>query len=98
VLLSLAIEPATNRVSSQATWDSPPRRSEPGWAAFENAWSRLLRGRLIQNPAGPTIKENARKENDYMRKYRIREGEQPKLGQREDLKLMNFQVGLPNFT
>lgn len=76
----------------EATWDAPPRHGEPGWAAFENAFERFLNGRLIPKPSGPTVKEQARKRNDYMRKYRLQEGQQPDLGQRKDLKLMDFQV------
>ena len=81
-----------------ATWDSPPRQGEPGYSAFKAAFGRYLDSRDIQ------IKLRSKKEieafenrpmNEFRKRYALKQGGQPDLGQREQLKLMPFQVYNP---
>ena len=81
-----------------ATWDSPPRQGEPGYSAFKAAFGRYLDSRDIQ------IKLRSKKEieafenrpmNEFRKRYALKQDGQPDLGQREQLKLMPFQVYNP---
>lgn len=80
---------------STATWDSPPRRGEPGYGTYERAFQYFLDSREIH--VKKTRKEisqmEARAENGYGAFALKRDlDEQPDLGQSNQLKLMKFQV------
>ena len=77
-----------------ATWDSPPRFGEPGYEAFEAAFRYLIESRKVTVPSRTKAQYQEldnRKKDGYAR-YRLLEGQQPKLGQSEQIKLMPFQV------
>jgi chromodomain-helicase-DNA-binding protein 4 len=78
-----------------ATWDSPPRQGEPGYSAFKTAFGRFLDARRVHikllSKKHIEAFENRRK-NEFRQKYALKENSQPDLGQRDQLKLMPFQV------
>ena len=86
---------------STATWDSPPRRGEPGYGAYERAFQYFIDSREIHvKKARKQIDQiETRAKNGYDR-FALRRDldEQPDLGQNNQLKLMKFQVcGLAPF-
>ena len=81
-----------------ATWDSPPRKDEPGYSAFKVAFERVLDSRKVhikfRNKKEIETFERRRK-NEFRQKYASKKDQQPDLGQREQLMLMPFQVNQP---
>lgn len=80
-----------------ATWDSPPRAGEPGYAAFQTAFQRFVDSRQVQVmnlPADEVKKFDKRAKDKYKKSFALdREKlEQPVLGQNKQLSLMPFQV------
>lgn len=77
-----------------ATWDSPPRSGEPGYEAFEAAFKYLIESRKVIVPSRTKAQyqELDNRKKDGYAHYRLLEGQQPNLGQSEQLKLMPFQV------
>ncbi|TFY68138.1 hypothetical protein EVG20_g3685 [Dentipellis fragilis] len=80
----------------EATWDSPPRKGEPGYSAFEAAFERLVASQHV-NITKRSKSEyrvfDERRKGGYRSKALDRdEQEQPKLGQSDQLKLMDFQI------
>lgn len=73
-----------------ATWDAPPRRGEPGYSAFERAFTRFLAAGRIPKPSGP--RETKRAKNGYARRYMLAQDSQPELGQDPQWKLMDYQA------
>ncbi|KAI6136491.1 SNF2 family N-terminal domain-containing protein [Pisolithus sp. B1] len=77
----------------EATWDSPPRPGEPEYFAFERAFVYFLESRTISVVKSP--KEIQQLESRCPEGYSslvIDSGAQPDLGQRSELKLMEFQI------
>lgn len=78
-----------------ASWDSPPRRGEPGYEAFATAFKRYVHGRTVQVPIHDK-KYIATFENrpldEFRRKHALRDPAGLDLGQDPSLKLMPFQV------
>ncbi|KAI0048335.1 hypothetical protein FA95DRAFT_1517538 [Auriscalpium vulgare] len=75
----------------EATWDSPPRPEEPGYSAFQLAFERLIVSRSVVVPTKSKVNQN--RAQGGFRKHRLKtEEDQPALGQKENLKLMPFQV------
>jgi hypothetical protein len=78
-----------------ATWDSPPRQGEPGYSAFKLAFGRFLDSRKVRikhrNKKEIETFEN-RPKNEFRQRYALTQDRQPDLGQKEQLKLMPFQV------
>jgi hypothetical protein len=78
-----------------ATWDSPPRHGEPGYSAFKTAFGRFLDAQKVhvklRSKKHIEAFENRRK-NEFRQKYALKQNSQPDLGQRDQLKLMPFQV------
>lgn len=78
-----------------ATWDSPPRRGEPGYGAYERAFRRFVDSQkvFVKKTRKEVEKMEARVENGYGA-FALRRDldEQPDLGQSNQLKLMKFQV------
>jgi chromodomain-helicase-DNA-binding protein 4 len=78
-------------VRISATWDAPPRRGEPGFAAFERAFQRYVASREIDPPKGPSLKKRPR--NGFKTQgHFFKDGTQPVLGQSSSFKLMDYQV------
>ncbi|KAF8140421.1 hypothetical protein EV363DRAFT_1153685 [Boletus edulis] len=79
----------------EATWDSPPRRGEPGYGAYEHAFRNFVDSRKVsvkQTRKDIEVME-ARVENGYGVVALKRDlDEQPDLGQSSQLKLMKFQI------
>jgi hypothetical protein len=78
-----------------ATWDSPPREDEPGYSAFKLAFERLLDSRRVHTKIRSKKQIEAferRRKNEFRQRYALKQDQQPDLGQREQLKLMPFQV------
>lgn len=79
----------------ESTWESPPRKGDPGWSAFETAFERFLAARDVVVPVLSRDDQktfDARPKNGFMRNYRFTPENQPDLGQAPGLKLMPFQV------
>ncbi|KAJ6627101.1 SNF2 family N-terminal domain-containing protein [Mycena sp. CBHHK59/15] len=78
----------------EASWDSPPRSSEPGYAAFKTALQRFIASREVKIPVREGAK--ASKFDDRVKegyaKHRLKDASDLKLGQDPVLKLMDFQV------
>ncbi|KAI6104072.1 SNF2 family DNA-dependent ATPase [Pisolithus croceorrhizus] len=79
----------------EATWDSPPRPGEPEYFAFERAFVYFLESRTISVVKSP--KEIQQLESRCPEGYSSlvidsATGAQPDLGQRSELKLMEFQI------
>jgi chromodomain-helicase-DNA-binding protein 4 len=82
-----------------ATWDSPPRQGEPGYSAFEIAFRRFLDSRRVHIKLRSKKQIEAfedRRKNEFRQRYALKQDRQPELGQQEQLKLMPFQVNVPN--
>jgi chromodomain-helicase-DNA-binding protein 4 len=76
-----------------ASWDSPPRRGDFGYAAFEVAFQRFLVSRSVTVPSPKKAAgSDKRPKDDFRRKYMLKGDAQPDLGQSNHLKLMPFQV------
>lgn len=78
-----------------ATWDSPPRRGEPGYGAYERAFQCFIDSQKVHVKKTRREIKNIedRIENGYGRFALKRDlDEQPDLGQSNQLKLMKFQV------
>ncbi|KAA1471579.1 hypothetical protein DENSPDRAFT_799677 [Dentipellis sp. KUC8613] len=80
----------------EATWDSPPRKGEPGYSAFQAAFKRLVASQHV-NILKHTREEyrifDDRPKGGYRSKALDRDKqEQPELGQSDQLKLMDFQI------
>ncbi|KAI6118993.1 hypothetical protein EV401DRAFT_1965170 [Pisolithus croceorrhizus] len=79
----------------EATWDSPPRPGEPGYSAFERAFVHFLESRTISIIKSPKeIRQLDSRRPDGYSPFVIDSatGAQPDLGQRSELKLMEFQI------
>ncbi len=78
-----------------ATWDSPPRQNEPGYSAFKLAFERFLDSRRVHVKLRNKKEVEAferRGKNEFRQKFASKRDQQPDLGQKEQLKLMPFQV------
>ncbi|KAJ7169708.1 SNF2 family DNA-dependent ATPase [Mycena filopes] len=75
----------------EATWDSPPRPSEPGYRAFETALARFIASHDVKVPEGAKTTKPNRSKNGY-HKDRILNASELDLGQDAAFKLMDFQV------
>ncbi|TDL28199.1 hypothetical protein BD410DRAFT_739739 [Rickenella mellea] len=78
----------------EATWDSPPQRGSPGYAAFENAFDRLVASRQITVPKrGKNADSELRKGSKAWRSsvVGIPSGRKHDVGQDKNLSLMKFQ-------
>ncbi|KAH7930550.1 hypothetical protein BV22DRAFT_56154 [Leucogyrophana mollusca] len=77
----------------EATWDSPPRKGEPGYAAFETAFQRFIDSRevIVDQSAKKVQKLESRSKEGYS-KYVLAKDAQPNLGQSSHLNLMPFQI------
>ncbi|CDO72994.1 hypothetical protein BN946_scf185007.g48 [Trametes cinnabarina] len=75
-----------------ASWDAPPRPSEPGHAAYRSAFERFLFAQAVTvpspNKSTPMYKDGAA----WLKSSRFTPDSQPQLGQSPQLKLMPFQV------
>lgn len=81
--------------SLTATWDSPPRRGEPGYGAYERAFKHFIDSRkvVVKMTRKDINALEARVENGYGGFALKRDlDEQPDLGQSNHVKLMKFQV------
>ena len=74
-------------ITSPATWDSPPRETDVGYAAFQDAFRRFIASRSV---VVPTKRKDLRTE-DAAAKFNFNQS-RPDLGQAPELKLMPFQV------
>ncbi|EAU92718.2 SHREC complex subunit Mit1 [Coprinopsis cinerea okayama7 len=78
----------------ETSWDSPPRRGEPGYDAFARAFKRFLHSRTVLVPKRKPAEQDKfdnRPLNGYG-KYRLKDPAGLELGQDPSLKLMPFQV------
>ncbi|KAH9942923.1 SNF2 family N-terminal domain-containing protein [Amylocystis lapponica] len=78
-----------------ASWDTPPRKGEPGYAAFETAFKRFIVSRQVTVPLRSQKEVEAfdgRAINGYKKNHWLKENAQPRLGQNTQLNLMPFQV------
>ncbi|KAJ7042418.1 SNF2 family DNA-dependent ATPase [Mycena alexandri] len=75
----------------EATWDSPPRPSEPGYSAFKTALARFVASHEVNIPDGPKPAKHNRVKEGYS-KDRIQDASELDLGQDPSFKLMDFQV------
>ncbi|KAF8846211.1 hypothetical protein BDN67DRAFT_918420 [Paxillus ammoniavirescens] len=79
----------------EATWDSPPRRGDPEFAAYERAFHRFVDSRtvFVKKTQKEINKLENRVENGYSPFALKRDSDdQPDLGQNGQLKLMKFQI------
>ncbi|KIK79668.1 hypothetical protein PAXRUDRAFT_833992 [Paxillus rubicundulus Ve08.2h10] len=79
----------------EATWDSPPRRGDPEFAAYELAFQRFVDSRtvFVKKTQKEVNKFENRVENGYSPFALKRDSDdQPDLGQNDKLKLMKFQI------
>ncbi|KAF9479710.1 hypothetical protein BDN70DRAFT_878461 [Pholiota conissans] len=79
----------------EATWDTPPRPGELGYAAFKSAFGRFIDGQTVfvpkQTKAYWETFDN-RKKDEYRKRHLLKEASDLELGQAPGLKLMPFQV------
>ncbi|SJL05568.1 uncharacterized protein ARMOST_08931 [Armillaria ostoyae] len=79
----------------EASWDSPPQKTDTTYPAFETALSRYINSRTVHVPKLKaheiTAYEN-RPKDEYKRKYALMDAADLDLGQKPELKLMPFQV------
>ncbi|KIJ68216.1 hypothetical protein HYDPIDRAFT_82781 [Hydnomerulius pinastri MD-312] len=79
----------------EATWDSPPRRGEPGYAAYQRAFQYFIDSRTVfVKKTQKDIKQlesRVRHGYDAFALARAKD-QQPDLGQSSQLKLMKFQI------
>ncbi|KAF8640689.1 hypothetical protein AX17_000345 [Amanita inopinata Kibby_2008] len=79
----------------EATWDSPPRPSEPGYDAFVNAFEQYVKSRRVRIPkytASDLRQLEDRPRDGYRHHHLLRNATDLQLGQKSDLKLLPFQV------
>jgi hypothetical protein len=87
--------PVTHQRYLSASWDSPPRPEEPGYAAFVSAFNRFLAAREVhvnKLSKAEAQKFDNRPKDEFKTKWAL-DGT-PDLGQCEKLQLMPFQVRL----
>ncbi|KAK0478320.1 SNF2 family DNA-dependent ATPase [Armillaria novae-zelandiae] len=79
----------------EASWDSPPQKTDIAYPAFKTALSRYITSRTVHVPKLKaheiTAYEN-RPKDEYKRKYALVDAADLDLGQKPELKLMPFQV------
>ncbi|KAJ7786129.1 SNF2 family DNA-dependent ATPase [Mycena metata] len=75
----------------EATWDSPPRPSEPGYSAFKTALARFIASHEVNIPDNSKPAMHNRVAEGYS-KDRIQDASELDLGQDPSFKLMDFQV------
>lgn len=81
---------------STASWDSPPRPGDIGYAVFQTAFERYLAARAVTVPL-KTMSEldrfdNGRKRNAWRKDWAFSPEKQPQNGQDPQFKLMPFQI------
>ncbi|KAH7910697.1 hypothetical protein BJ138DRAFT_1064605 [Hygrophoropsis aurantiaca] len=77
----------------EATWDSPPRKGEPGYQAFEDAFHRFIDSRKVFiSKSAKDVETLENRSKDGYGRFAIRKDAQPVLGQNSQLKLMDFQI------
>ncbi|OCH94711.1 hypothetical protein OBBRIDRAFT_746991 [Obba rivulosa] len=81
-----------DRGYEDATWDSPPRRGEPGYDAFVTAFKRFISAGSVTVPSRVAKGVPARAKDEFRKKYAFTSNSPPKLGQADNLRLMPFQV------
>ena len=81
---------------STASWDSPPRPGDSGYAAFQTAFERYLAARAVTVPLKTkselNLFDNGRQKNAWRKKYAFTPEKQPQNGQDSQFKLMPFQI------
>ncbi|PIL31731.1 hypothetical protein GSI_06435 [Ganoderma sinense ZZ0214-1] len=75
-----------------ASWDSPPRANEVGYAAYEKALKRFISACSVTVPARDKKTDVARGGAKWLMTQKFSVDNQPNLGQNAQLKLMPFQV------
>ncbi|KAI0375223.1 hypothetical protein BV20DRAFT_1110377 [Pilatotrama ljubarskyi] len=75
-----------------ASWDSPPRPSDPGYAAYRDAFTRFLFAQSVTVPLRDKKQEIAKAGPAWLKRQKFTTESQPDLGQSSQLKLMPFQV------
>ncbi|KAI0639630.1 hypothetical protein C8Q77DRAFT_1082196 [Trametes polyzona] len=75
-----------------ASWDSPPRPSEPGYEAYLNAFRRFLFARSVTVPSRDKKQQVAKGGTKWLLREKFTLESPPDLGQNPQLKLMPFQV------
>ncbi|THV06013.1 hypothetical protein K435DRAFT_744240 [Dendrothele bispora CBS 962.96] len=79
----------------QATWDTPPKRSDPTYTAFEIAFRRFVSARevtVVKHKKGAITALDKRTKGEYRRKLMFKDPSEIQLGQDPKLKLMPFQL------
>ncbi|KAK0208177.1 SNF2 family DNA-dependent ATPase [Desarmillaria ectypa] len=79
----------------EASWDSPPQKTDITYPAFETALSRYIKSRTVQVPKLKAHEISAyenRPKDEYKHKYALLDAADLDLGQKPELKLMPFQV------
>ena len=79
-------------VRSLASWDSPPRADDAGYAAYEKALKRFISARSVTVPARDKKADIVRDGVKWLMKQKFTVDNQPELGQNAQFKLMPFQV------
>lgn len=79
-------------MSCIASWDSPPRGNEAGYAAYERAFGRFIIGRSVTVPVRGKKEPVSKSGSRWTQREHFTVDNQPKLGQSAQLKLMPFQV------
>lgn len=82
-------------ITSLASWDSPPRRGEPGYDAFVTAFNRFVHSGDVLVPElskKDAIAFDKRPKDEFRRKHALKDPAGLELGQDSNLKLMPFQV------
>ncbi|KAF8642010.1 hypothetical protein AX16_009731 [Volvariella volvacea WC 439] len=78
-----------------ATWDSPPRPTDPDFLEFMSAFKQFVDSRdvFVQKLTGEHLRAfDNRKKEEYRTKYVLKDASDLDLGQDPKLKLMDFQV------
>ncbi|KAI0361386.1 hypothetical protein OH77DRAFT_1417635 [Trametes cingulata] len=75
-----------------ASWDSPPRPSDLGYAAYRNAFTRFLFAQSVTVPLRDKKQEVVKAGAAWLKRQKFTTESQPDLGQSSQLKLMPFQV------
>ncbi|KAF8973574.1 hypothetical protein BDZ97DRAFT_1690769 [Flammula alnicola] len=79
----------------EASWDSPPKRGEPGYGAFKVAFDRFVDSRSVFIPKRDKSYWEVfdkRTQDEYRKKHLLKHASDLELGQAPNLKLMPFQV------
>ncbi|KAJ2932680.1 hypothetical protein H1R20_g4415, partial [Candolleomyces eurysporus] len=79
----------------EASWDSPPRRGEPGYDAFTTAFRRFINSRDVLVPElsrKDAVAFDKRPKDEFRRKHALKDPAGLELDQDKSLKLMPFQV------